>query len=67
MQHWAKEGIAGRGVLIDYESWAENQGVSYSAFSTHTIRLADIKAIVEACNIEFKKGDILFIRIGLAK
>jgi kynurenine formamidase len=67
MQHWAKEGIAGRGVLIDYASWAEKQGIEYSTFSAHEIKLADIKAIAKECNIEFQKGDILFIRIGMTK
>lgn len=67
MQHWAKEGIAGRGVLIDYADWAERQGIAYSTFSTHEIKLADIKAIAKESRIEFQKGDILFVRIGMTK
>lgn len=67
MQHWAKDGIAGRGVLIDYASWAEKQGILYSTFSTHEIKLSDIEAIAKQCEIGFQKGDILFIRIGMTK
>jgi kynurenine formamidase len=67
MQHWAKEGIAGRGVLIDYASWAEKQGIKYSTFSTHEVKLADIENIAQECRIEFQKGDILFVRIGMTK
>jgi kynurenine formamidase len=67
MQHWAKEGIAGRGVLIDYASWAEKRGIEYSTFSTHEIKLEDIRAIAEECSVEFQKGDILFVRIGMTK
>jgi kynurenine formamidase len=67
MQHWAKEGIAGRGVLIDYASWAEKQGIECSTFSTHEIKLADIQTIARKCKIEFQSGDILFVRIGMTK
>ncbi|PYH37038.1 uncharacterized protein BO87DRAFT_374085 [Aspergillus neoniger CBS 115656] len=67
LQHWAKEGIAGRGVLIDYATWAEKRGIRYSTFSTHQIRLSDIKEIAKECGITFQKGDILFVRIGVTK
>ncbi|OJJ69457.1 hypothetical protein ASPBRDRAFT_45793 [Aspergillus brasiliensis CBS 101740] len=67
LQHWAKEGIAGRGVLIDYATWAEKRGIRYSTFSTHQIRLSDIKEIAKECGIVFQKGDILFVRIGVTK
>ncbi|KAL4740423.1 hypothetical protein BDV11DRAFT_185477 [Aspergillus similis] len=67
MQHWAKEGIAGRGVLIDYAGWAKRKGIKYSTFSTHQIRLSDIHEIAQECAIEFKKGDILFVRIGVTE
>jgi hypothetical protein len=45
LQHWAKEGIAGRGVLIDYASWAEKRGIEYSTFKAHEVTLEDILAI----------------------
>lgn len=67
LQHWAKEGIAGRGVLIDYVTWTERQGIQYSTFSTHEIKLADIEAIATESNIVFEKGDVLFVRIGMTK
>jgi hypothetical protein len=67
MQHWAKEGIAGRGVLIDYASWAEKQGIEYSTFSTHQVKLTDIQIIARECKIKFQTGDILFVRIGITK
>ncbi|CEO58686.1 hypothetical protein PMG11_03393 [Penicillium brasilianum] len=67
LQHWAKEGIAGRGVLIDYATWAENKGIKYSTFSTHQVRLQDILEIAKESNITFQKGDILFVRIGVTK
>ncbi|KAL1961892.1 hypothetical protein VTN77DRAFT_925 [Rasamsonia byssochlamydoides] len=67
LQHWAKEGIAGRGVLIDYAAWAEKRGIKYTTFSQHQIKLTDILEIAKECNITFQKGDILLIRIGVTK
>jgi hypothetical protein len=57
----------GRGVLIDYATWAEKKGIKYSTFSTHQVRFADILEIAEENNITFKKGDILFVRVGVTK
>ncbi|KLJ09910.1 hypothetical protein EMPG_14667 [Blastomyces silverae] len=65
MQYWARQGITGRGVLIDYASYASKKGIKYSTFSTHQIRLSDILEIAAECNLTFKRGDILFIRIGV--
>lgn len=57
----------GRGVLIDYASWAEKKGIQYSTFSTHQIKLSDILEIAKECSITFQKGDILLVRIGVTK
>lgn len=58
---------SGRGVLIDYASYAEKNGIKYSTFSTHQIRLVDILNIAKECNITFQRGDILLVRIGVTK
>lgn len=57
----------GRGVLIDYATWAEKKGIKYSTFSTHQVRLSDLREIAEECNLTFQKGDILFVRVGVTK
>ncbi|KAH8704040.1 hypothetical protein BGW36DRAFT_335165 [Talaromyces proteolyticus] len=65
--HWAKKGIAGRGVLIDYASWAEkHKGLKPDyALTRHRISLDDVLAIAKESKIEFQHGDILFLRVGL--
>ena len=65
--HWAKKGIAGRGVLIDYLSWAEKKGMKVNGLSQHTASLDDVLTIAKECNIQFEKGDIFFLRVGLTK
>lgn len=64
----ANHGIVGRGVLIDYASWAEDQGIKFNAFTRHPISLDQILTIAKAQGIEgFNVGDILLIRTGWIK
>ena len=67
MQYWAREGICGRGVLLDYAAYAERKGIAYSALSDHSISLAVLKEIAQEQGLKFRRGDILFVRIGLTK
>ncbi|KAG9242606.1 hypothetical protein BJ878DRAFT_535779 [Calycina marina] len=67
IQHWAPQGIAGRGILVDYASWAATQSppIRYSTFSTHSIPFAVLLEVLKAQNVIPKKGDILFVRTGV--
>ncbi|EKV06784.1 hypothetical protein PDIG_67610 [Penicillium digitatum PHI26] len=62
---WAKKGIAGRGVLIDYVSYAAKKGISVNALSRQMISLDEVQEIAHECSIKFQKGDIFFLRVGL--
>lgn len=57
-------GVTGRGVLLDYADWAEANSVSISAFESEPITVEDLKRVVKDHKLEFRKGDILFIRSG---
>lgn len=37
MHHWAEHGIAGRGVLLDYRSYANGKGLNYGIIPTPPI------------------------------
>jgi hypothetical protein len=63
--HWAKKGIAGRGVLIDYVSYAKKKGISINALTRQMISLNEVWEIARESNIHFQKGDIFFLRVGL--
>ncbi|KAL6412333.1 Cornichon [Ilyonectria robusta] len=67
IQHWAKEGICGRGVLLDYVAYAQRNSIDYSALSDHAVPLRVLKQIAQEQGVHFQRGDILFIRIGLTK
>lgn len=60
----ARKGIAGRGVLLDYRSWASKNGIRYDSFNTHRIGLHELLECAKAQNTEFRIGDILLIRSG---
>lgn len=62
---WAKKGIAGRGVLIDYVSYAEKKGIPLNALTRQTISLDEVLEIAAESNITFQHGDIFFLRVGL--
>jgi len=67
---WVENGgIIGRGVLLDYQSWAESQGMTTNDFAltTHSISLADLHAVADSQNVSFQPGDILFVRSGYVK
>jgi hypothetical protein len=62
---WVENGgITGRGVLLDYKSWADSQGISSRATSTTEISLETLQKVAASQNVEFKEGDILCVRSG---
>ncbi|CAK7230948.1 hypothetical protein SCUCBS95973_007746 [Sporothrix curviconia] len=69
MQHWAQEGIVGRGVLLDYVEYARQHlpGLVYKALSDHAIPLSVLQDIARVQGVTFQRGDILFVRIGLTR
>ncbi|KAK8052540.1 hypothetical protein PG993_003925 [Apiospora rasikravindrae] len=68
IDHWHdRGGVVGRGVLLDYRAYAEVKGVRYEPLSRHTITVEDLEAVAEHQGTEFKRGDILVIRTGLAE
>ncbi|KAF5006325.1 hypothetical protein FDECE_7298 [Fusarium decemcellulare] len=57
-------GIIGRGVLVDWFSWAERNNIRLSPFQTGAVEMSHIRAIITENKLEFRQGDILFIRVG---
>lgn len=76
IHHWSDHGIAGRGVLLDYRSYAEKTGFRYDAGGSHSITYSElydcgkdqgIDIRPEAQGGDIKVGDILFIRSGFVQ
>lgn len=56
----------GRGVLLDYKSWAEERGEwsVEACFETTPITVDVLEQVAQAQGVQFKEGDILLIRTG---
>ncbi|KAL3492714.1 putative cyclase-domain-containing protein [Aspergillus germanicus] len=70
---WSEKAIAGRGVLIDYASWAAKQRTqeepghnssSAAGLTAHAITVADLESILAESGVTLRTGDILFVRTG---
>lgn len=59
-----KGGICGRGVLLDWATWAQRQGKQFDPFSTHAVPLSELQAVAASQNVDFRQADILLIRTG---
>ena len=65
---WSKRGgIVGRGVLLDYASWAEKKGIQYNPMSRHQIFVKDLDEIAKDQGVELHPGDIMIVRSGWIK
>ncbi|KAM0711871.1 hypothetical protein Q7P35_001241 [Cladosporium inversicolor] len=64
LQPWTKRGLMGRGVLIDFASYAERNGIHISHFGGSAITLDQVLAIAAEQKLELHTGDILFLRTG---
>lgn len=62
---WATSGgIVGRGVLLDYGSWASKHNVSLEHFRATNIPFSHVKSVIEDQKVSFRPGDILLVRTG---
>ncbi|KAJ5772697.1 hypothetical protein N7520_003226 [Penicillium odoratum] len=60
----AKQGIVGRGVLIDYHRWRLKQERPFDVISAHPITYEELMECAKDQSVELKQGDILFVRSG---
>ncbi|EXJ56824.1 hypothetical protein A1O7_07168 [Cladophialophora yegresii CBS 114405] len=68
IDQWSKRGgVVGRGVLLDYFSWAQERAISYSPIERHAISEKDLEAVAAWQGTKFRHGDILLIRSGFVK
>ncbi len=73
IHHWGEHGIGGRGILVDYWTYAERNGVKYDPSKYHAISYEELKNAANSQGIDLrpeaqggdvKVGDILLIRSG---
>lgn len=64
IEHWARRGIAGRGVLVDYIRWVRENGIAFDPGKNTEITVAQLFEAAKSQNISFQIGDILLFRTG---
>ncbi|KAJ7119131.1 putative cyclase-domain-containing protein [Mycena epipterygia] len=68
IQNWADHGICGRAVLVDLVTFLSKDGVlPYDPWTTHPITVPQIEACAKAQGVQFRRGDILILRVGFIK
>ncbi|KAK6383965.1 hypothetical protein LTS17_003257 [Exophiala oligosperma] len=68
IDQWSKNGgIVGRGILLDYHSWAQEHNIDYSPIDRYPISEKDLETVAAWQGTEFRQGDILLIRSGFVK
>jgi hypothetical protein len=64
LQSWSARGLAGRGVLIDYASYAKRHGIDVHHFSGHAITLENVLDVIKEQGVDLLPGDVMFLRTG---
>jgi len=76
MAAWAKHGIAGRGILLDFFGWAESRNFPVYPFAEQAITLQQLHDVAKSQGIDLRPeseggdvrvGDLLLIRSGFVK
>lgn len=60
-------GIVARGVLLDFQSYAERHNISFSPITRHIISIEQLTSIAEEQKVELRPGDVLIVRMGFTK
>jgi len=72
LQNDASYGIAGRGVLFDWASWAESTGLEYSAFSNRSIPVSELEQVAQWQGLNISQafsepGAFAIVRTGVTQ
>jgi hypothetical protein len=64
IHHWARRGIAGRGVLVDFQRFAAAHGIAFNPGERYGITPEQLQAAADWQGLRFQTGDILILRTG---
>jgi len=64
MEHFARKGIATRGVLVDLERYLKGQGSPLDMNSSEMVGVAEIEACLKSQKVEVRQGDIIVFNFG---
>ncbi|KIW98251.1 uncharacterized protein Z519_01835 [Cladophialophora bantiana CBS 173.52] len=65
LNHWHERGgLIGRGVLIDFNAYADAKGIAFDPYSRHKITITGIEEVARSQAVTFKQGDIFILHTG---
>jgi Putative cyclase len=64
IEQWARRGIAGRGILIDFPRFAAAHGIAFTLGARYGISAEQLQAAADWQGLSFQTGDILLLRTG---
>jgi len=64
IEHWARHGIVGRGILLDAERYMKQRGLPLSMTDKVSFGGPMLEEIAQGERIDFQPGDILLLRTG---
>lgn len=64
IEHWARHGIVGRGVLLDVVAHRERRGEDYDPLGAIAIEADELEAVAAEQEVELRSGDVLCLRTG---
>lgn len=64
IEHWAKRGIAGRGVLLDVSAQRIRAGAPFDPLGGVALTCEDLAATASDQGVELRDGDIVCVRTG---
>jgi len=64
IEHWARHGIVGRGVLVDIDRYLKAQGRPWAPNQKYSVTPDDIEACARGQGVALESGDILLLRTG---
>jgi kynurenine formamidase len=67
IEHWARRGIAGRGVLLDVGRWLSMSGTEFDYTQSTPITVDMLETVRKSQGVEVREGDILLVRTGWMK
>ncbi len=64
VEHWARRGIVGRGILLDVARYLASVGRESRSGETVEFSVEDLEATRQASGVTYETGDILLVRTG---
>ncbi|MBI3300758.1 MAG: cyclase family protein [Deltaproteobacteria bacterium] len=64
IEHWARHGIIGRGVLLDAAGYMERKGTPLEATKKFAMDGVFLEQVAQAENVKLEPGDVVLLRTG---